>query len=422
MTLLQKFLVKQSALKVELGDLLALEQRSDEQESRRDAIGLELRSIERDIRDARLAEPEPKTTTTPRQGGDAETRERLELRSQFSVGRFIGWKAGKNPLDGQTAEYMQAVESDGKLPIDVFEREQRSEGGDLETRAVTPGVQGGATQRPIVPAVFKRSVAPFLGISMPSVGVGDAVLPVLSTAPASGVGAVAKDAAVDSTAGAFMVSSQQPRRIGAQFTVRVEDLARLDGMESSLRQAIEGVVAEELDDEILNGAGAAYNTDGEIRGLLAQLTDPSAPGANAETWARFNAAAVSHLADPWAVSESDVRLLVGEGTYKHAAGVFRANNTDESFTVYANRVFGGIRMSGKIAAPASNIQQAVVARANPANDAPAVMPAWSGFDLTVRDVYTGAAKGQVMVTVNMLIGDVVLLRSDVFVQHSFRLA
>ena len=49
------------------------------------------------------------------------------------------------------------------------------------------------------------------------------------------------------------------------------------------------------------------------------------------------------------------------------------------------------------------------------------MPTWEGLEL-IRDPYTSAGKGEVVVTGIMLVGDVVLLREDAFVQDSYRLA
>ena len=40
----------------------------------------------------------------------------------------------------------------------------------------------------------------------------------------------------------------------------------------------------------------------------------------------------------------------------------------------------------------------------------------------IRDQYSAAGKGEVVVTGIMLVGDVVLLREDAFVQESYRLA
>ena len=49
----------------------------------------------------------------------------------------------------------------------------------------------------------------------------------------------------------------------------------------------------------------------------------------------------------------------------------------------------------------------------------AAMPTWQGLQL-IRDPYSQAAKGEVIVTAVMLVGDVVVLRGGAFVQDSFR--
>ena len=410
----QKHLLRISEIRSRLRELAGADSLEADQAAEVDRLRGELDTRETQYR-ASVAAENVETTDGE---GDAESRERQALRSRFSIGRVLAARAGIQALGGAEAEYMAATESDGQVPVDVFHRSRPA--SQAEERAVTPGVAGGTEQRPIVPAVFERSVAPFLGIAMPAAGMGDAAFPVLSTSLTADV--KDKGGAVPSTAGAFTVSTQQPRRIGAGFQIRYEDLARLEGMEMALRRNIQDMVAVKLDDEVLNGAAAAYNEDGEIRGLLAQLADPDDPAAGAEDWGRYHAAAVSHLADPWAVSERDIRILVGTATFKHMAQQFRATESNESFTAYWQRVGGGVRLSGKLAAAAGNIQQAVVARANPAMDQAAVMPHWSGFDLQIRDVYTDAAEGMVNVTVHMLVGDVVLLRGDVYVQDSFRLA
>ena len=82
---------------------------------------------------------------------------------------------------------------------------------------------------------------------------------------------------------------------------------------------------------------------------------------------------------------------------------------------------GGLRTSRRLPDPAANIQQAIIRRANPAGDRVAVMPVWDGLEL-IRDPYTGAGKGEIVVTGLLLVGDVVVLRGGAFVQDSYRLA
>ena len=116
-----------------------------------------------------------------------------------------------------------------------------------------------------------------------------------------------------------------------------------------------------------------------------------------------------------------IRQLVGVATYGHMAGEFRSNNDSMTAEAFLMDRTGGVRTSRRIAAAAGNIQQAIVRRSNPAGDRVAVMPVWNGMQL-IRDPYTSAGKGEVVVTGLMLVGDVIVLRAGAFVQDSYRLA
>ena len=102
------------------------------------------------------------------------------------------------------------------------------------------------------------------------------------------------------------------------------------------------------------------------------------------------------------------------------AGAFRANEDSMTAEGWLSTRTGGVRTSRRISAPAGNIQQAIVRRANPAGDRVAVMPVWEGLQL-IRDPYTAAGKGEIVVTGLMLVGDVIVLRDGAFVQDSYRL-
>ena len=146
-------------------------------------------------------------------------------------------------------------------------------------------------------------------------------------------------------------------------------------------------------------------------------TDASA----ADTFASYRSRFVYALIDGrFANTEADIRLLVGSATLADAAVLYRSNNADDSAVDSLRRITGGLRVSGRIAAPSSNIQQCIVRRTNPANDSVASMPVWGGLEL-IRDPYSDANKGEVTITGIILVGDVVVLRSGAFVQDSFRL-
>ena len=252
---------------------------------------------------------------------------------------------------------------------------------------------------------------------MPTVGTGIASYPVLSTSLTGGM--KAEDGAAAQTAGAFTVTDADPRRLTGSFLLRKEDIAKLPNLEDSLNENLSMVLSDELDKQTINGNNTAPN----LNGLLAQLTDPSAPAASEEDFKRYAAALASHIDGLFAMTETDVRALVGPHTLRHMASTFGGSTVrgDRSAAEYARTAFGGVRSTRRIANPASNIQQAIIRRGNPAGDRVAVAPVWMGMEL-IRDVYTKALEGQVQVTGTVLVGGVVLLRSAVFVQDSFRLA
>ena len=213
------------------------------------------------------------------------------------------------------------------------------------------------------------------------------------------------------------MTTATPKRLTGAFRITREDLAVLPALETALRTNLARVLSDALDAQILNGDGQGAN----LNGLLAQLTDAAAPAANAETFARYNEAMASHIDGLFAVDQKGVRMLVGPHSYRHMAGTFATNDDAVSASDYIVRTYGGLRASRRIADPAANIQQAVVRRTNPGGDRVAVAPVWSGLEL-IRDAITGAGKGEIVVTGLMMVGGVVLLRSGVFVEDSFRLA
>ena len=345
--------------------------------------------------------------------GDGENRERRELRGRSRLAKYVSAALDGLPVQGAEAELSAAAGCPGAVPLELFETRREA----TEHRAITPApATTDESLAPIVPAIFDRSAAAWLGIEMPTVGTGDAGYPVLST---SLTGApLAKSAEAAETAGAFTVTMAQPRRISGAFRFTVEDAARLSGMEAALRANIGSVLSDELDNQAINGSGSG---DGTVNGLLNILTDPAAPAATEESFARYVAAAASHVDGLFAADLGGIRQLVGVQTYGHMAGEFRSNNDSTTAEGWLMDRTGGVRTSRRIAAPAVNIQQAIIRRSNPAGDRAAVMPVWNGLQM-IRDPYTSALKGEVTITAVLLVGDVIVLRSGAFVQDSYRLA
>ena len=417
MTNAQKLAVRLSEVRERLNQLSGKDELTDQEQTEMRTLSGEYPALEARHRAALIAESaEEAAAGEDTDPGDGEDRERRELRSRSRLSRYVGAALDGVPVDGAEAELSAAAGCPGAVPLELFEV-RRAESGDPEKRAVTPApATTDENLAGIVPAIFDRSAAAWLGIEMPTVGTGDAGYPVLSTSLTGSV--VAESAEAPETAGAFTVTMAQPRRISGAFRFTVEDAARLSGMEEALRQNIGSVLSDALDNQAVNGSGTG---DGTVNGLLNILTDPDAPAADAETFARYVAAAASHVDGLFAVDLSAVRQLVGVATYGAMAGTFRSDSDSMTAEGWLMDRTGGVRTSRRIAAPSANVQQAIVRRANPAGDRVAVMPTWEGLTL-IRDPYTGARKGEVAVTALMLVGDVIVLRGGAFVQDSYRLS
>ena len=73
----------------------------------------------------------------------------------------------------------------------------------------------GHSQQPIIPGVFPQACAAFLGVDMPTVGVGEPVFPVLTQN--ADAHTPAENAAAAETTGSFSADVLSPARIQASF-------------------------------------------------------------------------------------------------------------------------------------------------------------------------------------------------------------
>ena len=425
MTNAQRLTIRASEIRQRLNEIggLSDDALTDEVRAEEGTLQTEYRDTETKLRAAIGAAPDPEETRQAREDEDTEARERRELRGKARVHRFFSAALTGQTVDGAESEYASAAGCPGLMPIDLvgptMEQRQEAHARRIEHRDVTPAPADSSlphTHAPIVPAIFDRSIAPYLGIEMPTAATGIASYPVLSTSVTGGI--VAESAGAAETAGAYTVADADPRRLTGAVRIRKEDIAKLPGLEDSLQENLSMVLSAEFDKQGLNGDNVKPNLDGIFR----QLADPSAPAASAETFDRYLAAFASHIDGLFAVDEMGVRGLVGPQTYRHMAAALRSGNAaDQTFSQYWRSHGGGIRATRRIADPDSHIQQAVIRRTNPAGDRVAVAPVWLGLEL-IRDPYTAAGKGEVVITGTTLVGGVVLLRADAFVQDSFRLA
>ncbi len=401
----QKLEIRSVEIRGRLAELAALDSLEDGQATElREKTG-ELRDVEAQ----RVATLELEAIEAESRGADAgegetldtEERERREILGKAKIGNALRAMLDGKSFTGAESELRSAcgLLGDHEIPNALF-----------EPRAATPAPGGTAiNEQPVQPYIYKEGVAGYLGIDMPSIASGSAAFPVLTTKTPAGP--KAKGGAADETAAAFSVSASSPKRVTGSFRVRVEDIAVFGQLEDALRRDIPMALADAVADQLLNGNGASPN----INGLLKRLTDPDAEAVK-NTPASYVSTIVGALDGRHGYDLKALRALVGKSTFVAMAASY-FDNTSVSTAAYLDANTGGVRMSDRVPAVAANVQAGIVrVGMTPWS---AVSAVWGGVQL-IRDNFTGAGKGEIVVTALQLISDVHVLRSGSFAQVSFK--
>ena len=168
--------------------------------------------------------------------------------------------------------------------------------------------------------------------------------------------------------------------------MQYESIQKLAMMEDALRVDLAGAIEAARDKAIITGDGTAP----AVNGFLSELTDPTNPSSES-AFSDYASARAGLVDGKHAMSEDDVRLVVGVATYAHASTKFHSGSGLSGLERMKSRV------SAHIPAAISDIQKAIASRSM----GRAVSPMWPSIGL-IRDVYSGAAKGEVVITANIM--------------------
>ena len=419
-----KLRIEQSELHQRIRELNALETLTDEQRSELDKATKRVQAIEIEVRAALTEESESERVETRDASNlTPEQRERLELRGRVSVGRYLAAALSGRQVTGAEAELQQAAGVDG-IPIEAWETRGRLEAraraaaGTVEHRAITPAPGTvGINMDLLRPEVFAPSIADRLMIEMPMVESGTYATGTL-TSGADSADAVAKSATVPQVAGAFTVGSTSPHRAGASLALTLEDIAAIGqaNFESVLRDNISMVLADEIDDQMINGD----NTNDDIYGMFERLTDASAPAAAVESWVRMLAIQASGIDGLWATELAHIAMVVNPETYRLAAATFQGTDSEDSAASYLKRAGADFWTNKRMPPKDSHIAKGILCRKGRPGMRTAVCPHWG--TVAIDDIYSGALKGERYFTVSVLIGDVILVQPDAYAEVAFRVS
>ena len=323
---------------------------------------------------------------------------RVELRNYFHA-----YSRGTS-VEGAEAELNAELKMNGdtQIPLHALIPRQTENRADVSVGATAIA----ENQADILARVFSKTRAQFMGVRMPAVPTGDSVYPIITTGAA---GAVIEDAATQAAEAATFVGSViRPYRLTARYSMRVEDMARLSGMENVLREDLRSALGVLLDNLVINGNAA----DPTILGLLGHFAAPTAP-SDKVSWTTFMADVYGGVDGKYASSEESVRILTGIETYS-ALGATIATNTANSALLSARATGASVSTSSLIPDPASTIQSAL----RTVDGGAAVAPVWEGIEI-IRDPYTNAADGKVNMTAIMLAG-FDMLRTDGWTRLAYK--
>ena len=376
----------------------------------------ELTTLETRARIAVAAEEEVVELAKVEPTEDSETRERKELRSKARLTNYVVAAIRGRQLSGAEAEFSDACEVSGEIPLDLFQPDPRAA---VEERVVTsaPGTVG-INIAPIQPHVFAPSIAPYLGIDMPMVGSGTFSQARINAALSAD--SEAKGAAAAATAATFAVKSATPKRVSARLELLAEDIAAagVSNFETALRQNLTMALSAELDKQVIVGAGAGNDLEGLLHGL-------AAAGADGTTLTfQHGITKMAALVDGlWATETAHIRQIVGVATYRLAAGVFAgsaSNKGERPLADYLRDQSGGFRTNSRMPAVAATKQAGVAFRSGVSGVRTAVCPHWGRIAIT--DVYSGSAKAETAVTFHVILGDVLVIQPGAYARTEYKVS
>ena len=385
MTPIQVLEIRSGEIRARLAAIGGMEELTDETRSELDKLKVEYADNDSKRAALTIASDAPVTHIETR---SSEGREFRALVNRSSVGEIFDASLSKRSVDGATKELQDHYGLDAnQVPLAMLVKNW-PDNDDLETRAVTPApADVGQEQASVVPYVFPQSAAAFLGVDMPTVGVGEAVYPVLTKT--LDVRTPAENADADETTGTFTADILSPSRVQAAFFYSREDRARFAGMDAALRENLTEGLADGLDKQILNGTN----------GLFAGTNLANNNVTVNDTFDSY----LSHLCwdqidGRYAAMASDLSMVVGAATLKDLGQTYRNTSVDRSALDRLMELTSGVRVSAHVPAPASNRQDAVIRRGMSMT---ATAPVWEGVSI-LEDSITKAKQGQVVITAIML--------------------
>ena len=350
--------------------------------------------------------------------GDAEDRERAELRAKVKLGGYVAAAIEQRSADGAEAEYNQSIGIAGnRFPLELLAPpEQRAARG--EEREAT-GVDTTTMPRTWLDRLFSGTAAQAVGVSMESVPVGKSSHPVTATgATAAQRG---KSEAASDAPWTLSVIEMSPKRNAVRLLFNIEDAARIPGLESALTRDLRMTMVEGIDRAIFLGDNGATPNAADIVGLTtaAGLVEKSIPQAGKVKGSDTLQVFAELIDGKAAMMPSDLKAVfaVGANTLWSHQLANTGASVDTTIAEFLRRFGLNWMTRGDIETTTADTEFAAFVGLGRGLDGSGVAAVWEAGEL-IRDPYSGAAKGEVALTLCYL-WDFKLPRASNFARVTF---
>ena len=393
---------RQSKERQRMAELGMADSLTDETRAELDGIETGTPDLERQLRAATVAaeaeEAEQRAAGAKAGPGpaDGEDRERLELRSKVSLAGYLSAAVESRGATGPEAEYNAAVKiplvgrnGGTSFPLELL--------APMEARATT-NVDVMTSPRRWLDRLFADACAVKLGITMESVPAGSASYPVTTAGASAAQRQRSTDAAADA-AWTVGVTEMKPKRNSVRALFSLEDASRIPGLESAITRDLSMALVEGVDRAIFIGDAGATGNDADIVGLTthADVDEEELTQSEKILWPATVGAFMDMIDGLHASTPEDLSIIASVG----AARLWHSTtaNTNRNESVVQIMKDNGLNFMSRAnidVNTANNDFGAFIGRKR-GIDGAGVAAVWDAGEL-IRDPYSGAAKGEVALT------------------------
>ena len=378
-----------------MAELSREENLNDEMRAELDKIETGTPDLERQFRAAQIAVDDEESeqraagARARQPEGDAEDRERAELRRKVNLSGYVAAAVEQRSADGAELEFNAAVGIAGnRFPLELLAPVEHRATTDTDTTSIP---------RRWLDRLFAGTAAEALGVTMESVPSGAASFPVTTAGPTAAQRG-RSEAAADA-AWTIGVTELKPTRNATRLVFSIEDAARIPGLESALTRDLRMALVEGVDRAIFLGDDGANENTADITGLTgASITETTITQANKILGPGTLGAFTDMIDGIYARGLGDLRVVAAIGAWRLWENTI-INSGADNMTLAAFLRNAGLSWSsrGEIeSATANGDFGAFVGRARGIEGA-GVAAVWEAGEL-IRDPYVKAAGGEVALT------------------------